>query len=197
MITNENSAVIIKDAAGNVTFQETEDLSGLQGAKNGIILGATLGMLTPNTSMWTMMGKGALWLGFGGRLHDAGLRGQSDPDGGGQMPPNSSALIALVTHQWADDLVRFLGETANKVGWMVITERDGQGRWMKAKVEAAAMDAAEARQAPWRVTLRSPHTCGFASVFCSRARCHGSATELLTTAIRVWRVVKRAFLMAW
>ena len=144
MITNENSAVIIKDAAGNVTFQETEDLSGMQGAKNGIILGATLGMLTPNTSMWTMMGKGALWLGFGGRLHDAGFEDDQIRTVADQMPPNSSALIALVTHQWADDLVRFLGETANKVGWMVITEQMGQAV-DKAKAEAAVIDAAEAR----------------------------------------------------
>jgi uncharacterized membrane protein len=142
LITNENSAVIVKDGAGNVTFQETEDLSGLQGAKNGIILGATLGLLTPNTSMWTMMGKGALWLGFGGRLHDAGFEDNQIREVGAMMPPNSSALIALVTHEWADDLVRFLGQTANKVGWMLVTQRMGQ-KMEQAKAEAAAMDAAE------------------------------------------------------
>src|SRR5262245_42612269 len=54
LITNENSAVIIKDAAGNVTFEETEDLSGLDGMKNGILLGGLVGMLTPGTSMWNM-----------------------------------------------------------------------------------------------------------------------------------------------
>jgi uncharacterized membrane protein len=139
LITNENSAVIVKDALGNVTFQETEDLSGLQGAKNGIILGATLGLLTPNTSMWTMMGKGALWLGFGGRLHDAGFEDNKIREIGEQMPPNSSALIALVTHQWADDLVRFLGRTASKVGWTIVTRRMGE-RMEQAKKEAAAMD---------------------------------------------------------
>jgi uncharacterized membrane protein len=144
LITNENSAVIVKDADGNVTFQETEDLSGLQGAKNGIILGATLGMLTPNTSMWTMMGKGALWLGFGGRLHDAGFEDNQIKEVGAQMPPNSSALIALVTHQWADDLLRFLNQTATKVGWTVVTERMGK-RMEQAQAEAAKIDAAEAR----------------------------------------------------
>jgi uncharacterized membrane protein len=144
LITNENSAVIVKDAAGNVTFQETEDLSGLQGAKNGILLGATLGMLTPNTSMWTMMGKGALWLGFGGRLHDAGFEDEQIREVGAQMPPNSSALVALVTHQWADDLLRFLNATATKVGWTVVTERMGKAM-EQAQAEAAAIDAAEAR----------------------------------------------------
>jgi uncharacterized membrane protein len=140
-ITNENSAVIVKDAAGNVTFQETEDLSGLEGAKNGILLGGLLGMLTPNTSMWTMMGKGALWLGFGGRLHDAGFEDDKLREAAEQMPPNSSALIALVTHQWADDLMRFLSATATKVGWTVVTEQMGKAV-EQAQAEAAEIDAA-------------------------------------------------------
>jgi len=41
------------------------------------------------------------------------------------MPANSSALIALITHQWTDDLVRFLDQTASKVGWVVVTEAMG------------------------------------------------------------------------
>jgi uncharacterized membrane protein len=141
LITNENSAVIVKDQYGTVTFQETEDLSGLEGAKNGIILGATLGMLTPNTSMWTMMGKGALWLGFGGRLHDAGFEDNQIRAVGEQMPPSSSALIALVTHHWADDVIRYLNQIASKVGWVVVSEQMGQ-KMQKAKAEANAMDAA-------------------------------------------------------
>jgi uncharacterized membrane protein len=126
LITNENSAVIIKDAAGNVTFQETEDLSGLEGTKNGILLGGLVGMLTPGTSMWTMAAKAGAWLGFGGRLHDAGFEDDALRTVAAAMPPNSSALIALVTHEWADDLMRFLGQTANKVGWVVVTEAMGK-----------------------------------------------------------------------
>jgi uncharacterized membrane protein len=144
LITNENSAVIVKDAAGTVTFQETEDLSGLQGAKNGIILGALTGMLTPGTSMWTMAAKAGAWLGFGGRLHDAGFEDNALRVVAESMPPNSSALIALVTHQWTDDLLRFLDQTAYKVGWVVVTERMGQAV-DQAKTEAAVADAAQAR----------------------------------------------------
>ena len=144
LITNENSAIIVKDASGNVTFQESEDLSGLQGAKNGILLGATMGLLTPNTSMWTMMGKGALWLGFGGRLHDAGFEDNQLRSVAAEMPPNSSALVVLITHQWADDLLRVLNATATKVGWAVVTERMGKAM-EQAQAEAAKIDAAEAR----------------------------------------------------
>jgi hypothetical protein len=60
------------------------------------------------------------------------------------MPPNSSALIPLVTHQWADDLLRVLNATATKVGWTVVTERMGQAM-AQAQAEAATIDAAEAR----------------------------------------------------
>jgi len=144
LITNENSAVIVKDAAGNVTFQETEDLSGLQGAKNGILLGGLVGMLTPGTSMWTMAAKAGAWLGFGGRLHDAGFEDDTLRTVAAAMPPNSSALVALVTHQWADDLMRFLGETATKVGSVVVTEAMGNAV-DQAKAEAAMADAAKTR----------------------------------------------------
>jgi uncharacterized membrane protein len=122
LITNENSAVIIKDATGNVTFQETEDLSGIEGSKNGVLLGALAGMLTPNTSMWNIAAKAGAWLGFGGRLHDAGFEDNQLRAVAESMPPNSSALIALITHRWTDDLVRFLDQTASKVGWVMVTE---------------------------------------------------------------------------
>src|SRR4029079_4145510 len=121
LITNENSAVLVKDAAGNVTFQETEDLSGVQGAKNGILLGGLVGMLTPGTSMWTMAAKAGAWLGFGGRLHDARFEDDALRAVSAAMPPNSSALVALITHQWTDDLVRALDKTASKVGWVIVT----------------------------------------------------------------------------
>jgi uncharacterized membrane protein len=122
LITNENSAVIIKDAAGNVTFEETEDLSGIEGSKNGVLLGALAGMLTPNTSMWNLAAKAGAWLGLGGRMHDAGFEDDQLRLVADQMPPNSSALIALITHQWTDDVVRFLDQTASKVGWVMVTE---------------------------------------------------------------------------
>jgi uncharacterized membrane protein len=117
--------VIIKDAAGNVTFEETEDLSGLEGSKNGILLGALAGMLTPGTSMWNMAAKAGAWLGLGGRMHDAGFEDNVIRDVAAAMPPNSSALIALITHQWTDDLIRALDQTASKVGWVVVTEAMG------------------------------------------------------------------------
>jgi uncharacterized membrane protein len=125
LITNENSAVIIKDAAGNVTFEETEDLSGLDSSKNGALLGALAGMLTPGTSMWSMAAKAGTWLGLGGRMHDAGFEDDALRAVATAMPPNSSALIALITHRWTDDLVRVLDETASKVGWVMITEAMG------------------------------------------------------------------------
>ena len=144
LITNENSAVIIKDASGEVTFQETEDLSGLEGAKNGILLGALTGMLTPGTSMWSMAAKAGAWLGFGGRLHDAGFEDDALRAVSAAMPPNSSALIALVTHQWTDDVLRYLEQTATRVGWVAVTEKMGRAV-EQAKKEAAAKDAAESR----------------------------------------------------
>lgn len=122
LITNENSAVIIKDAAGNVTFEESEDLSGLDSTKNGVLLGALAGMLTPGTSMWSMAAKAGAWLGLGGRMHDAGFEDDALRAVAAGMPPNSSALIALITHRWTDDLVRVLDQTASKVGWVVVTE---------------------------------------------------------------------------
>jgi uncharacterized membrane protein len=85
-------------------------------------LGALAGMLTPGTSMWNMAAKAGAWLGLGGRMHDAGFEDNQLRTVALQLPPNSSALIALITHQWTDDLVRFLDQTASKVGWVMVTE---------------------------------------------------------------------------
>ena len=55
-------------------------------------------------------------------MHDAGFEDDQLRTVAAQMPPNSSALIALITHQWTDDLVRALDQTASKVGWVMVTE---------------------------------------------------------------------------
>jgi uncharacterized membrane protein len=90
-----------------------------------MILGALAGMLTPGTSMWSMAAKAGAWLGLGGRLHDAGFEDNALRTVATAMPANSSALIALITHQWTDDLIRALDQTATRVGWVVVTEAMG------------------------------------------------------------------------
>jgi uncharacterized membrane protein len=121
----ENTAIIVKDGAGNYSFKESEDLSGVEGFRNGLLIGGLLGIMTPGTSLFTMAGKAAMWLGFGGRLHDAGFEDNELRSAAEAMPPNSSALITLVTHEWLDEVVQFLNTLAYKVGWTAISEKVG------------------------------------------------------------------------
>jgi len=39
----------------------------------------------------------------------------------------------VITHQWVDDAVRFLDQTASRVGWTVITQAIGAIAQVKAR----------------------------------------------------------------
>jgi uncharacterized membrane protein len=116
LIGVENTAVIQKDAAGNVEFSESEDLSGWQGLGNGLLLGGLLGALLPGLSAGAAAAKMGAALGLGGRISDAGFEDDQLRQAAAKMPPNSSALVALVNTEKAQELAQLLTPRASNVG---------------------------------------------------------------------------------
>jgi len=123
LLTTENVVVIVKDAAGNVTVQETEDPSAREGNKNNILLGALASVLTPGTAIWQRAATPGSWLDFRARLHDAGFDDDTLRAVVAAMPPHSSALLALITNQWLDDLLRYFHQSTTRLGWIIVTRR--------------------------------------------------------------------------
>lgn len=124
LMSVENTAVVVKDAAGNVTFDEREDLGG----GSGLLVGGLLGAVFPGVSA---LATGAA-VGLGSRLRDGGFADEQLTTAAGQMPIDSSALFALGTrewveymdkHRWLDDLLNYLNQVAYKVGWIPVSEQ--------------------------------------------------------------------------
>jgi uncharacterized membrane protein len=128
LMTVENTAIVVKDAAGNITFDERADLGGGEGLAAGLLIGGLLGAVFPGASALT---TGAA-VGLGSHLRDAGFADEQLTSAADRMPVNSSALFAVGTrewveymdkHRWLDDLLGYLNQMAYKVGWVPISEQ--------------------------------------------------------------------------
>ena len=68
---------------------------------------------------------GAAAGGLGARMRDAGFEDDALRAVANELAPGQSALIAVITHQWVDNVVRFLDQTAYRVGWTLLTQQMG------------------------------------------------------------------------
>jgi uncharacterized membrane protein len=120
LIDVENAAAITKNAWGDVSFRETEDLAGWQGIGRGALIGGLMGMLFP-ASVPSAAARTAAVAGLGARMHDAGFEDDEIRAMAEGMEPGTSMLVAVVEPQMADDVMRFLNDAATKVGWATLT----------------------------------------------------------------------------
>jgi uncharacterized membrane protein len=118
----ENTALIEKNKDGGVTFNESADRAGSSGVGAGALIGGLIGVIFPPAFL-ASTAAGAAIGGLGAQVRDAGFEDNAIRAIANEMPANSSLLLALVTHKWADELVRFLDELAYKVGWIEVTEQ--------------------------------------------------------------------------
>ena len=122
LIGLENAAVVEKNYNGKVTFNETRDRSGMSGLGAGALIGGLIGLIFP-PALLASAAAGSAVGGLGARLRDAGFEDNALRAVANELEPGQSALIAVFWHQWTDDAVRFLDETAYRVGWAEITRR--------------------------------------------------------------------------
>lgn len=114
LISIENAAVIHKDKKGKIHIKETHDMGGGKGAAIGAVALGALGLMFPIGIL-----PAALLGGLGGGLYakfrDTGFENKRLKQIGEALEPESSALIAVVHHEWVAAVQEALEETAKDV----------------------------------------------------------------------------------
>jgi uncharacterized membrane protein len=102
-----DAAVIVHNAEGKVTFEETADPSGKRWAKRGAIAGGVVGLIFPPSIIASAVvggGAGGIW----GRVRDKGFKDEELKEVGKSMEPGTSAIIAIAEDHVIERLERGL-----------------------------------------------------------------------------------------
>jgi len=102
-----DAAVIVHTADDKVKFEETADPSGKRWAKRGAIAGGIVGLIFPPSiiaSAAVAGGAGAIW----GKIRDKGFKDEDLKEIGNDLPPGSSAIIAIAEDRMLEQLERSL-----------------------------------------------------------------------------------------
>jgi len=105
-----NAAELIKRVDGKVTMRETEDVPGGRGALFGAIVGGLVGLLGGPAGAIVGAAAGAATGGIAASQIDMGFDDAALRDIQESLTPGSSAVIALVQHEWVDRVVAILDE---------------------------------------------------------------------------------------
>lgn len=103
-----NAAVMVKDAGGKVSIKETEDVSAGKGALAGAIVGGLIGLLGGPVGVVVGAAAGAATGGVAAHKIDMGFPDDTLNELKESLTPNSSAILALIQHQWVDRIVEEL-----------------------------------------------------------------------------------------
>jgi len=125
LISIDNAAVVSKNKDGGVEFNETGDRTGMSGLGTGTLVGGLIGLIFP-PALLASAAAGAAAGGLGAQIRDAGFEDNALRAAANDLQPNQSLLIAVITHQWVDDAVRFLNQTAYRAGWTEISQQVGE-----------------------------------------------------------------------
>src|SRR5437588_10944079 len=89
-----DGVVVVHDAEGKVSFKETADPSGKKMGKRGAIAGGVVGLIFPPSIIAGAV-VGAAGGGIWGKVRDKGFKDQDLKEVGEQLPPGTSAIIAI------------------------------------------------------------------------------------------------------
>jgi len=103
-----NAAVLMRDADGKDTWKETEDVDAKRGALFGAVAGGLIGLLGGPAGMIVGAAAGAAAGGVAAHRIDMGFSDEYLKDIQQSLTPNSSALIALVEHEWVERVIQEL-----------------------------------------------------------------------------------------
>ena len=117
----DESAVIRKDPDGTLHIKESDDVSAEKGAGRGAMIGGVIGLLAGPAGAVVGAGTGAL---FGGMLSrdDEGLRDEGLEALGKKLPPDSSAIVAVVLEVWVPRFRVELYEYSDDVSVQVLDD---------------------------------------------------------------------------
>lgn len=102
-----DAVVVVRDAEGKVTYDETADPSGKRWAKRGAIAGGLVGLVFPPSIIAGAVIGGAgggLW----GKVRDKGFKDDDLRAVGESLEPGTSAIIAIAEDRVVERLVNGL-----------------------------------------------------------------------------------------
>lgn len=117
LIGIRNAAVLRKDEKGELHIQETADMTGRKGMGVGGVIGGVVGLIFPPSILATAA-VGAAAGGLAAKLHDSGFHDERLRRVGDGLKPNTSALIAVIEHDW----VRKVEDQLRELGADIVTE---------------------------------------------------------------------------
>lgn len=113
-----NAAVMVKDEKGKVKLKETQDVDSRRGAVFGAIAGGLIGLLGGPAGVIVGAAAGAATGGVAAGRIDMGFPDDTLKELQEALTPGSSAIIALIQHEWVDRVV----EEMEKLGASLFRE---------------------------------------------------------------------------
>jgi uncharacterized membrane protein len=105
-----NAAVLVMSEDGKVKWRETEDVDATRGALFGAVAGALIGLLGGPAGAIVGAAAGAAAGGVAAHRIDMGFSDEYLKDIQESLKPGSSAIIALVEHEWVEKVIQEMKE---------------------------------------------------------------------------------------
>ncbi len=100
-----NAAVLVKKANGKLKMRETQDVGGGRGAIFGAVTGALIGLIGGPPGAIVGAVAGAATGGVAASQIDMGFSDKMLKEIQESLTPGSSAVLALVQHEWVDRVI--------------------------------------------------------------------------------------------
>jgi uncharacterized membrane protein/sporulation protein YlmC with PRC-barrel domain len=110
-----NAAILVKDANGKVSIKEAEDVDKRHGAIFGAITGGLVGLVGGPVGAIVGAAAGAATGRIAADKIDMGFSDNYLESLQKSLQPNSSAIIALVEHEWASTVTEALAKQGGQV----------------------------------------------------------------------------------
>jgi uncharacterized membrane protein len=110
LIKIDSAAVLRKDEKGKIHIKETHDMGGGKGAVLGGIGFAAVGLIA-GAALAAPLAVGALIGGLVAKLRDSGFSDERLETLGESLQPGTSAIVAVVEHEWVAKVEEALAET--------------------------------------------------------------------------------------
>ena len=103
-----NAAVLVKDQDGKASIKETADPDAKKGALFGAVVGGLIGLLGGPAGVVIGAAAGAATGGVAAHKIDLGFDDDYLKEVQESLPPGSSAIFALIEHEWVEKVVETL-----------------------------------------------------------------------------------------
>ena len=110
LIKIDDAAVLRKDEKGKIHIKETHDMGGGKGAVLGGVGGAMVGLIA-GAALAGPVVVGTLIGGLVAKLRDSGFSNERLETLGESLEPGTSAIVAVVEHEWMAKVEEALAET--------------------------------------------------------------------------------------